>query len=390
MSRNFNEILKNLHSRDPNVRESALDEVGTLNPENALEIILPFLSDPDPEVRSTAACNLGEIDNQKAIPHLIETVRQDDNEWVRYHALESLSEYHSPQILSSLLDEVYHGSSSRKTRVALATQLGQYDSEEAVDALLTLLQVDDSYVLTTAAGSLFKLNRPRVRNVWQDLLLTAFHPYLCQTATQALAELEHTEPFDVVYPFLTSQDSTIRQGAAFALAHVHDERAIPLLIQQAREDRVQEVQDMAIFALGNYHRRQIGSYLIEAMSHQSLSARAKEWIAEQLGSYDCEESVNALLSLLQDENEIIRSTALYSLSQLNRPRLRPIWQSLLKQYPDHSYKRELIEKALAELKEHDTTQSLASTDQWLKQKGLFEVLGQRAPRNPFVVAPSPP
>ena len=58
MSATLENILKHLHSSDPNIRESALDHIGTLNPENALEIIVPFLSDPDSEVRSTAACTL--------------------------------------------------------------------------------------------------------------------------------------------------------------------------------------------------------------------------------------------------------------------------------------------------------------------------------------------
>ena len=372
MSATLENILKRLHSPDPNIRESALDQIGTLNPENALEIIVPFLSDPDPEVRSTAACNLGEINNQKAIGHLIQTVRQDANEWVRYHALESLSEYHSPEILACLLDEMYKGSDSRKIRLAVAQQLGQYDTEEALDALVALLEVDDDYVLTTTAGSLLKLNRPRVRPVWEDLLLTAFHPYLCQTAAQALAELQKADPFDVVCPFLTSQDSTIRQGAVFALGCLDDDRAICVLIRQARQDPVPDVQEMGIFALSNYHSHEIGTYLTEAISHQTLSARARESIAEQLSNYDCEESVNSLLSLLEDENQVVRATAIYSLYEVNRARLLPIWESLLEQYPNGSYKRELIEKALAELEEHDVTPS----DKWLKQRET-ELLHQK-------------
>jgi len=318
--------------------------------------------------------NLGEINNQKAISHLIQTVGQDANEWVRYHALESLSEYHTPEILACLLDEMHKGSDSRKIRLAVAQQIGLYDTEDAVDALVALLQVDDDYVLTTAAGSLLKLNRPRVRPIWQDLLLTAFHPYLCQTAAQALAELDQADPFDIVYAFLTSEDSTIRQGAVFALGCLDDDRAICVLIRQARQDRVSEVQEMAIMALSNYHSHEIGTYLTEAISHQTLSARAREWIAEQFSRYDCEESVNTLLSLLEDENEVVSATAVYSLYEVNRARLWPIWANLLQQYPHDSYKRTLIEKALAELEENNsamkndmTTKSLATYS--LKEKG---------------------
>ncbi len=55
-------ILEDLKNSDPEIRELAIDKIGTIKPSNALEIILPFLSDSEPEVRGTAACNLGASD----------------------------------------------------------------------------------------------------------------------------------------------------------------------------------------------------------------------------------------------------------------------------------------------------------------------------------------
>jgi HEAT repeat protein len=99
-------ILEDLKNPNSEIRELALDKIGTLKPSNSLEILLPFWSDSDPGVRSTAACNLGEIQDICAIPHLINIVKNDNDEELRADALSALSEYQSSEILDCLIDEV--------------------------------------------------------------------------------------------------------------------------------------------------------------------------------------------------------------------------------------------------------------------------------------------
>jgi HEAT repeat protein len=109
MIKNFLFFLKKLSSADPHVREAALDDIGTLKPSNALELIIPFLSDTNAEVRETAACNLGELQDERAIAPLIQSVRQEKHEKVRFYALNALSSYHSSAILDCLVEEVSRG-----------------------------------------------------------------------------------------------------------------------------------------------------------------------------------------------------------------------------------------------------------------------------------------
>ena len=351
MSNTLQNIFLELQDPDPEVRELALDKIGAMNPENARELILPYLSDDDPKLRETAACNLGEIQDPKAVPDLVNAARTDPDQSVRYYAFDALSEYHTPEILSLLLEKAYHGSRERKIRLTVTKQLAQYDTEEAVEALLTLLQTDDRYVLTAVASSLLTLNCPRLQLIWEEMLLTSFHPYLCQIAAQALGELLNVKPLLVVLPFLASRDTAVRSGAAFALGFIDDECAIDYLIELGRQDASQNVREMAIMALARYDSCVIRDYLIDALSSQSLSARAIESMAEQLSEYDSEKSVDALLWLLdaKRENEVIHATAIYSLYKLNRPRLRGLWKQILEQYDSDSDEYELAKQALAEL-----------------------------------------
>jgi HEAT repeat protein len=184
-------VTAELQSSNPNIRESALDRIGTLKPDRAFEMIVPFLSDPDPEVRGTAACNLGEIGDIRSVSPLIELVRTDVVESVRTEALSALENYQAPEILTCLIDEVYREKKSRRPRQIVAQQLQQYNDDKSVDALVVLLLKDlDVYVRIFAADSLLALNRSRLRQVWEQALEDE-STYVIEIANQALDQLKN-------------------------------------------------------------------------------------------------------------------------------------------------------------------------------------------------------
>ena len=190
MSDDMQAILKDLRDSDPDIRESALERIGVVRPDNAIELIVPLLGDPDAEVRSTAACNLGLIDDSRAILYLIGVVRRDSSEKVRAEAIASLAEYRSPEILDCLIAEVHREKRSRRPRQEVAKQLRNYNADEAVDALIELLQDDDAFVRDHAAESLLQLNRPRLRGIWERALKDR-SSYVQMVAMKALSNWGH-------------------------------------------------------------------------------------------------------------------------------------------------------------------------------------------------------
>ncbi|MDF5730926.1 MAG: HEAT repeat domain-containing protein [Rhizonema sp. PD38] len=189
MSEELLAIVQELKNSDPEIRENALDKIGTLKPSNALDIILPFLSDADPEVRGTAACNLGEIRDSRAVPFLINVARVDSHQKVRADALLALAEYRSSEILDCLVDEVYQEKRSRRPRQEVARQLKYYNTESSVNALILLLQDEDVYVRISAVDSLKELNRPRLREIWEKAMNDESY-YVTEIAREALANLD--------------------------------------------------------------------------------------------------------------------------------------------------------------------------------------------------------
>jgi HEAT repeat protein len=187
--------LTQLKNSEPDIREIALDKIGTLKPDNAFEIILPFLSDSNSEVRETAACNLGEINDSRSVAHLIDLAKNDPEEKVRSEALSALDNFRATEILMYLIDEVHRVKKSRRPRQIVAQQLQHYDDERSVDALIVLLLEDeDVYVRIFAADSLLALNRPRLLNVWQKALDDE-STYVIEVANKAIENLQNSSEF---------------------------------------------------------------------------------------------------------------------------------------------------------------------------------------------------
>lgn len=185
--------IANLQNSNPDIQQLALDKIGTLKPDNALEIILPFLSDPNPKLRVAAAFNLGDISESRAVSHLIEVSRKDPEEEVRGEALAALENYRDPEILKCLVDEVYREKQSRRPRQVAAQQLQHYNDEQSVEALIILLLEDeDVYVRIYAADSLLALNRPRLYEVWKEAL-EDYSTYVIGRANKALQDLQNYE-----------------------------------------------------------------------------------------------------------------------------------------------------------------------------------------------------
>lgn len=187
--------LNQLWNSNPDDQESALDKIGTLKPENAFEIILPFLSDSNPEIRGTAACNLGEIDDNRSVTYLINLAKNDLEEKVRIEALSALDNFRSPEILMCLINEVHRSKKSRRPRQIVAQQLQHYNDERAIDVLSTLLLEDeDIYVRIFAADSLLTLNRSRLFHVWEQALDDE-STYVIEVANKAIENLQNSEEF---------------------------------------------------------------------------------------------------------------------------------------------------------------------------------------------------
>jgi HEAT repeat protein len=168
MKQELEKILDELKSLNPDVKENALDKIAQLKPENAVELILPFLDDSDDEVRSGAAFSLGELNDPDTIPHLINLGRRDNSEKVKREVVCALENHRSSEIQKYLEEQAFQPGHSNITKRSMAQQLVNYDKESSIDALVHLLDDWDATTRELAAQSLYQFNRPRLKEVWKE------------------------------------------------------------------------------------------------------------------------------------------------------------------------------------------------------------------------------
>lgn len=148
--------------------ESELDRAIERNGSDLYDTLMNAIDDPDPEVRSTVAYGLGELRDDRAVAPLLDLLDHDPDETVVEHSLKSLESYHNQCVQESLLREEPRARDRRAIKRMVAQQLGRYDSEASVDALVQLMSHWDAAVRDAALESLLCL-RPGEAARWDRL-----------------------------------------------------------------------------------------------------------------------------------------------------------------------------------------------------------------------------
>jgi|GEM_PF-2550357 len=169
-------------------------------------------------------------------------------EKVRGEALAALENYREPEIVKCLVDEVYREKKSRRPRQEVAKQLKNYDSDEAVNALIILLEDEDVFVRDDAAESLLQLNRPRLVEVWKQAL-NDLSGDVRNIAVKALTDLGYVEEaIDRLVDLLEDKDFFVRDSVAELLLQLNRPRLIDVW-KRALNDPDEDVRDIAIRAI---------------------------------------------------------------------------------------------------------------------------------------------
>jgi len=270
--------IKHLQSLSTDDLGRALDSLSDHVSPDTFDILYAFIKDSDPEVRSDAVFNLGEIKDQRAIPILISIATNEKNENVRMYAYRALGSYHHPDILECLLDAAYHEQPVRMFRMDIARGLGAYNDPRTIEALLFLLKDEDYHVLIWVVDSLFILNRPELIDVWNNLLTTSFHSYICKQALLALTALKQ-DPFATLSAEMENPDPSYRAGVAFALTEMGTPAAHQLVQKIIQSDADDSVQEAALYFLCDANPDAVEALLPELLEVPH-SLRFKEILLE--------------------------------------------------------------------------------------------------------------
>ena len=81
--KDIKEIIKDLTHKDSNKRRFAVETLGMMMDEKAVDSLIPILKDKDRFVRQEVALALGKIGNAKVVEHLTQALENEKHESVK-------------------------------------------------------------------------------------------------------------------------------------------------------------------------------------------------------------------------------------------------------------------------------------------------------------------
>lgn len=328
-----NRLLREAQNAGHEKRLAAIQELGRMRSEAAVDDLVGLLPDTRPEIRMALLVALGQIASPKAAGPLEVLLRVD--EWqVRKATVEVLGEIRSPTSIPALGRALQDSHASVSTAAATAlSRMGEPGLEALGAALKAPAAVHVSQAVAYGLGRIAAPGAiPLLRGMLADpvaVVRLAGAEALCQKPGGA-------DVVQALRPLLSDPDPEVRQGVAKALPALGD-AAIPLFVQLAtdkkmslRRDAVKflsasgdprglpvlfaaqgdpekSIRDMADTVLSRLPRDQRVALAAENLRQPQASLRMKalEWLDEIKEP----RSADALTSILADESSDVRLKA---------------------------------------------------------------------------------
>ena len=230
---------------DP-VRESEVTVVG----KNVAPYLIAMLKEEDASLRHAAAGALGNIAVPIAVPALIDTL-DDKEDFVRGAAAGALGEIGAPaEAAVPLMINMIRGNDNDSIRYNIILGLGKIGSPSVIPVLIEALDDDDAYVRRAAIHQLCVIREP-ISQVVPALMQTLADSDSHVRFLGAIALSKIGEPaIAVLIEGLSDEVDVVRREAAFALGKMGPtaQTAVPAL-KQALKDKDKRVRQKATRAL---------------------------------------------------------------------------------------------------------------------------------------------
>jgi len=186
-----------LKSPDPAARREAAKALAGTRDARAVPSLVETLRDSDKNVRFYAAYALGEIKDARAADALLAALR--DAEWcVRDQAAWALRELHDPRIVGPLAAMLREKNADVDHIVWLLLQTG---GEDVFSTFVAALKVDSATVRRAAAEALLKIGGERVEKPLAELLAREKDPAVRALVEKAVAKAARSDALAAHWSF---------------------------------------------------------------------------------------------------------------------------------------------------------------------------------------------
>ena len=254
-------LIKDLESKEGNVRESAADALGRIGSEKAIEPLIKaaLTSAEGGDVRESAADALGRIGSDKAIEPLVKALTSGEEEYVRGRAADALGRIGSEKAIEPLIKALTSGEEGY-VRWSAADALGRIGSEKAIEPLMkALTSAEESDVRWNAAVALGRIGSGKAIEPLIQALTSTEEGDVRWRAADALERIGSEKAIEPLIKALTTdKGNDVRECAAYALGSIGSEKAIEPLKNALKDEGewyVGKVKDTAFTSLEKISRR---------------------------------------------------------------------------------------------------------------------------------------
>lgn len=197
-----------LQDKSEIVRATAVQSVVFLPPDEAVQILLPFLSDKKPFVRKETAYALGKTRNPNAIRPLVETIQKDKIQEVKDAATVALGEIGDASAVDALMRILQRQPKNEEEfmRRSAARSIGQ---------IAQIIQTGETRILSPESFLPEKYTIVKI-NKYPNLIVS--YRNFRQAVSVLIQTIQSLREFD-----------DVKREAAFALGAIGDTSAIPVL-----------------------------------------------------------------------------------------------------------------------------------------------------------------
>jgi HEAT repeat protein len=343
-----------LDDKEKIVRYRATQALGQLGATEAVNPLIKLLSDQESLVQNSAVIALGQLGDREAIKPLIQLLNEP-SKYVRYEVIYALGQLGAKEAVKPLI-ALLNDQRYPNNRIRAAKMLGQLGAIEAIKPLIELLSVHEAK--DTVASILGQLEAYEATELLIELVDGKNN-----SAMKALIQLGATEaikPFIesqrrigyTIYPFidlLKDANPASHRFAILALGQSGVEKMNAILIESLKEQDWISLRNGAKY-LGRLGVREAIQPLMKLLKDENIFIRKnaistlselgimtealsiemtglekksrhqrikqRQTVAKRLGQIFSQQSVHLLMSLLKDDNLLVKTQAIISLGNL--------------------------------------------------------------------------
>ena len=293
-------------------RISAAIALGYATSVDVVPLLIKALGDPSGRVCDAAVESLSMI-GKKCVPLLLDVLKKNDIERVRYYITKALVEIEGTDTVIELLSKsLKEGDVAVRKR--LISALGYTGDARAVPVLVEVLHDEDSYVREAVVNALGEIGDSQAVSVLVEVMNDENSDVRAAVVT-AFSEIGGAQAVSILTGALRNdEDSGVREAVVIALEKIGDSQAVPDLIK-ALKDESDEVRWKVVKTLGELGAAQAVPALAEVLRNDKAS-RVREAVANALRRTGSTQSVSLLAEALEDEKFAVRRAVVKTLEEI--------------------------------------------------------------------------